>query len=418
MSRAIEGSPDALVAAARVLAAQDGSVRDQARRLGAAAHVAGWEGAAALGCAVRTGEAQVALTAEAGRLGDLARATTAYAERLRTAQRQADLLRGRQEQALAQIDRLDRAPCQRVTDPAQESRRASLAREVAVLQGRLGALAESAELDGRSLARVLAVDPTSLLPGWMLTVDPTTVVPGWALGAWAARTAVTDGRTTAAHGRLVGSIARDVARAKLALAGGNVTEWLAHLDKADRAVEELRHGSAEPSRLVRHLPPRIGALVAAGQRVAARAFLPLTVKDGVTDVVTGGGYHDWREPVTRVMGGVGAASALTLMVVGSGGTLAAVAGAALVAYSAWKLGNTVWDHRREIAEFGKSTWRLAQAGARAQARVTTWATQRALDTVRSAGRLGQTVARGVGDRVGRVVRSIHLPHLPWPSFGF
>ncbi|HET8600215.1 MAG TPA: hypothetical protein VFL99_07805 [Segeticoccus sp.] len=395
MSRLIAGSPDALLVAARVLEGQGGGLRHRARRLGGAAHVSGWEGAASLSYATRARQVQRSLVGEAEQLAVLARSTASYAERLRSAQRQADLLQRRQERARAELHRLDATPCRRGVDPAHEARRASLGQEVGVLQARLDTLADSAQLDAQTFARVLAFDPTALLPGW-------------ALGALALKGAVLDGRKLIPRSRLVGAMARDVARAKWVLTGGNVTEWLAHLEKADRAVEQLRHGRGEPGWAVRHLPARAAGLLEGSQRVAGRAFLPLTVKDGVADVVTGGGYQDWREPATRVMGGVGAASALTLLVA-SGGTVAVVAGAGLLAYSAWKLGNAAWDHRHEIAEFGRGVKQLAQRGFRVQQRLASragsWAVRRAADTVREA-----------GHDLGRALRTVHLPRPPWPSF--
>lgn len=115
-------------------------------------------------------------------------------------------------------------------------------------------------------------------------------------------------------------------------------------------------------------------------RLAGKAFLPLTVLSGATDVITGGGYDGGRAWASRGFGLAGATGAVGMMaasgMLGSGavGLMAAtgpvglaVAGTAVVAYGAWQLGNLVYDHHEAIGQFASNTvgWtgdRLGDAG--------------------------------------------------------
>lgn len=86
-----------------------------------------------------------------------------------------------------------------------------------------------------------------------------------------------------------------------------------------------------------------------------RFFLPLTIATGVSDVLTGHGYSGLREWGSRGFGAVGAASATVLL----GGALGLVSAPALLTaagigatfYSAWSLGNFVYDHRQQMGDF-------------------------------------------------------------------
>ena len=82
-------------------------------------------------------------------------------------------------------------------------------------------------------------------------------------------------------------------------------------------------------------------------QLAGKAFLPLTVVTGGVDAFTGGGYGGVRGGITRGLGAAGAIGATALMFTPVGAT---AAGAAVLAYGAWKVGNLVYDHRAEIAE--------------------------------------------------------------------
>lgn len=86
-----------------------------------------------------------------------------------------------------------------------------------------------------------------------------------------------------------------------------------------------------------------------------RFLLPLTVWNGVQDAVTGHGYSGWREWGARGFGAIGAASA-GVLIAGAVGIVSApvvltAAGIGAVAYSAWSLGNTVYDNRQQIGDF-------------------------------------------------------------------
>lgn len=86
-----------------------------------------------------------------------------------------------------------------------------------------------------------------------------------------------------------------------------------------------------------------------------RFLLPVTVYNGVKDAITGHGYTGWREWGARGFGAVGAASA-TVLIGGALGLISApvvltAAGVGAVAYSAWSLGNSAWDNRRQIGDF-------------------------------------------------------------------
>jgi len=97
-------------------------------------------------------------------------------------------------------------------------------------------------------------------------------------------------------------------------------------------------------------------VVGTAAKWAGRAFLPLTVVSGVVDVVTGGGYDGARGVTTRVAGAAGAIGAGALLA-SSAGLIAlgpiglGIAGAAVLAYGAWSLGNYVYDNWGAITDF-------------------------------------------------------------------
>ena len=84
-------------------------------------------------------------------------------------------------------------------------------------------------------------------------------------------------------------------------------------------------------------------------RLAGRAFLPLTVLSGARDVVTGGGYDGARGVATRAFGAAGAAGGVALLIGVANPVGATIAGAAVLGYGAWTVGNMIYDHREEIA---------------------------------------------------------------------
>jgi hypothetical protein len=91
-------------------------------------------------------------------------------------------------------------------------------------------------------------------------------------------------------------------------------------------------------------------------RTIGKVFLPLTAATGLVDTVTGGGYDGARGWATRGFGLAGAAGAGTMMAM-SAGLLASnpigwgIAGAAVLGYGAWSLGNLIYDNREAIGEF-------------------------------------------------------------------
>ena len=85
-------------------------------------------------------------------------------------------------------------------------------------------------------------------------------------------------------------------------------------------------------------------------RLAGKAFLPLTAVSGIADVVTGGGYDGARGAATRAFGAAGALGAGALLLGVANPVGITVAGAAVLGYGAWTLGNMIYDNRAEIAE--------------------------------------------------------------------
>lgn len=85
-------------------------------------------------------------------------------------------------------------------------------------------------------------------------------------------------------------------------------------------------------------------------RLAGKVALPLTVGSGLVDAATGGGYTGARGVATRVFGGAGALGGIALLAGVTGPVGVAVAGGAVLAYGAWSVGNTIYDHRDDIAE--------------------------------------------------------------------
>jgi hypothetical protein len=123
-------------------------------------------------------------------------------------------------------------------------------------------------------------------------------------------------------------------------------------------------------------------------KIAGKAFLPLTVATGLLDAATGGGYDGARGWATRGFGLAGAAGGGALLA-SSAGLLAlgpvgaGIAGAAVLGYGVWTLGNAVYDNWDNITEFGGKAldWtgdRLADAG-EGISKATDWAGDRLSD---------------------------------------
>jgi hypothetical protein len=221
-------------------------------------------------------------------------------------------------------------------DPALRRRLGGAGETQAQLEQRYRRLNEELEQDGFSLERALSSrDPLTFLPGWMV---------GGVYAGQAAYKSVTSGMKAAKLARY--SIL--LRQASQYFDVGNVRVARALKASAEfRALSEALYGKTSTTRFIG------GARTAAG-----KAFLPLTVVSGAADVVTGGGYEGWRDPATRVAGAAGAAGAGALLISASpflftlGPVGVAVAGAAVLAYGAWSIGNFVYDNRKAIAAFG------------------------------------------------------------------
>ena len=126
--------------------------------------------------------------------------------------------------------------------------------------------------------------------------------------------------------------------------------FLRNMGAGDDALRAFVNGAADGG-FARFL---IGSRAA---QVAGKAFLPLTVVTGAMDAVTGGGYDGARGWATRGFGLAGAAGGGALLA-SSAGLIAlgpvgvGIAGAAVLGYGAWTLGNYVYDHWDDITEFG------------------------------------------------------------------
>ena len=134
-----------------------------------------------------------------------------------------------------------------------------------------------------------------------------------------------------------------------------------------------------------------------------KAFLPLTVLTGGIDAVTGGGYEGGRGWATRGFGAAGALGAGALLASGAGlialGPVGlGIAGAAVLAYGAWSLGNLVYDNREAIGDFFQSVGGHIADGASAAWNATTGAvsdaTEWAGDRLEDAGDAVAEVGKG------------------------
>lgn len=131
-----------------------------------------------------------------------------------------------------------------------------------------------------------------------------------------------------------------------------VTSYPAMLRNSQRAyaaLDTFMHGKPGGGLLGKVIGSRAASIV-------GRAFVPTMIATGVRDAATGGGYDGARGWAARAfgLGGAMGAAALIgastgLLVLGPVGVV--IAGAAVLAYGAWSLGDLVWDHREEIGAF-------------------------------------------------------------------
>lgn len=325
-----QGDPHGLRDAARRLTtvARDLEARGDRVATTATGTLTAWQGSASLLMAARARELRRTTQQKQDVLSGLARATGRYADEV--------------ERAKDEVRRLNELWDEAVRRAHQRGARAyddgsaALAETQAQLQQRYRRVSEELEQDGFSLQRALSSgDPMSLLPPWM------------AGGAYAGQAALRTATTARKASALVrySVVLRQTGR---------------YFDLGHPRVAGAVRGSAEYRALRDALYGKTSALPVAGRPLTAagKVFLPMTFASGVADVLTGGGHEGWRDPATRTAGAVGAAGAGALLISASpilftlGPVGLAVAGAAVLAYSAWSIGNLVYDHRDAIAAFG------------------------------------------------------------------
>ena len=154
-----------------------------------------------------------------------------------------------------------------------------------------------------------------------------------------------------------------------------------------------------------------------------KLFLPLTVVTGGIDAITGGGYEGGRGWATRGFGAAGALGAGALIASGAGlialGPVGlGIAGAAVIAYGAWSVGNLVWDNREAIGDFFQSVGGHIADGATAAWRATAGVATDAWNATTSAVSDATTWA---GDRLsdaGDAISDFGKGALKTLSFGF
>lgn len=395
----IGGSPESLRTSARLLSSRSGDLQSaaQAVRQHTEQAISSWQGTAALRFAAQSRQAAGALASTGERLDQLATATNVYAGQLDSSQQRVRTLSGQRDEARTELAkaRLRASAALTAGSSGSVGRDCGVAdaeRRVRVLGGQVEQVAAEQLAQARGLATALrSLDPRPLVPDWMhdAIVDGTVVA-----------------KTTKAVTKawLFVSFTRHVRLARQALRLGDLATYQSRVQAAAQAVELVMWG--KPGRWTRVLPGPVERTV----RLGGRFFLPGTVAVGVHDAVTGGGYQGWRAGVTRVLGGTAALGAGTLLL-GAAGlplvTLAAPAAlAVLTAYTAWTAGNFAWDHRAQIARFGRQVWRGGVAMWRAQQRIEGRAAMALAKTtvrVRQATKAGITRARRAAQRVqGRV----------------
>lgn len=166
----------------------------------------------------------------------------------------------------------------------------------------------------------------------------------------------------------------------LTTGAGDASSWLS----ATRAIDAM--SDAQRVFQVGKTP----TWLAGARTVAGKAFLPLTMVTGGLDAITGGGYDGARGVTTRVLGGAGALGAGAIAFgLASNPVGWAIAGGAVALYTAWSVGNFVYDHWDDITDFGGKAldWgkdRLSDAG----------------DALSSAADYGRDRLADAGDAVG------------------
>jgi len=375
-----------------------------------AATLGSWQGSASLLMAARARELRRVTQQKEQALTVVAQATERYADEVEQAKDEVRRLnelwdeavrRGQQQAAAAATaraaaERQAQAAAERAAAAGERARQravqsyddgsAALAESQAQLEQRYRRLNEELEQDGFSLARALS------------SRDPITFLPGWIAGGVYTGQAAFKGLTTGVKAAKLARYSVLLRQVSQYFDVGNVRVASALRASAEfRALSEALYGKTSTTRFI-----------GGARTVAGKAFLPLTLVSGLADIRTGGGYEGWRDPATRVAGATGVAGATALLISASpflftlGPVGFAVAGAAVLAYGAWSIGNFVYDHRKAIAAFGGKVRDGVVRGVELQV-------EAARATVNAAKDVLATGAGAVGDAGKKVVDVITNP---------
>jgi hypothetical protein len=335
-------------------------------------------------------------------------ALTAYANRVEEIAEEAAVIRQRQDAASTLLRSLRRAPetttaaartrwrdaCDDASDAVRAGDRQlqDLADQRRAADTRLRGQIDPVRAVDWDLAGVVSV------PAPVRGAGPSVGVPDGALRlAQAGKDTVQLGAKARAY--------RQFVRSGFAPVAGRPRAALREGAKAAAALRRFCFGGEGSGVLARMRVP--------GAAVVGRVFLPVTIYSGVSDALTGGGYDGARAGATRVLGAAGAIGAGALVTshlfvaAGAASLLGpvgfAVAGAAVLAYGAWSLGNLVWDHREAIGDFLGSAWsgigdaaaRARDVGVRAASDAVDWARDRIGSVTRRAADAAADVAGGL-----------------------
>ncbi len=351
-----------------------------------------WSGAASMAFGGAAAGVRRGAVAAAGELRALAEASMRYADHLEDAQAQLGVLARHETRAL-------QPSLGSVAWPdLGDDRGQDVAQGHGEGRARLAAVQAVADEHRRAtqdLARALRdSDPEAAIPAALADVA----------GVWELKGIARDGVQVVARGlataalwrsaATLGAIHRVAGGAPL-LAGGRVAASAAAArSRAVVALQQLHGGPFRPG------------VMGAARTVVGKVGLGATFVGGTSDLMRGDREHvGARSVATRVMGGVGAAGSGVLLAHGVGVAVAggpvtlAIAGTAVTAYGAWKLGTSIYDHRQALARAATASVgrgaEAARAAGRRLERAKGDAGRRLSDSVRSAGE----AFRGVGERL-------------------
>lgn len=386
--RTLPGNPDEVRAAATGLATRAAAVTDRGSQIAAVVTdtSAGWDGSAQVAFTGMAQGTRAACAALGSQLRTVSTAGHTYANRLETAQGQLRALRTREEN-LTQAETTARARLQTLTTapvigpepvfdagwalygpaagPQSDRARSTVAvqTELHRLQDERRSLTLAAEEIIRRHESERAVFVKALAsanPGAgvdaFLGVTPQQREAVWKL--WE------DGKSVGKQVRataglfLAGARQARIHRFGKVLEGGRSERALVRT--AAEAAEHAKKFTGGPLPALADLRKgSAGVVFAAGKTLWARANLVATVIEGSGDLLHGDPDHPGaRDVATRVMGGVGAGGAATLLLAGStlGPVGLGVAGAAVSAYGVYKLGCAAYDNREAIKGAASAVW--------------------------------------------------------------